>query len=292
MTTYTDNLNLTKPDGQEQYNIETFNDNFDKIDAVVDLVPKLYTNIGSNIDGSITQAKLTELLNNKITKSGDETTGTLKIFDSLSENAGQLIIKNGDNTYGIIHRADGNNYYILLTNQNDANGSYNSLRPFTLNLSNGSVAFSNGITMPTRPNNDNSTDGANTAFVKNAALGNYVNVNSSIISSNTSLRGNSNLPYTLNLPNDGKKYLVLIWGEMRTENSTNDDVNLKIGSDICSAFSLCKVNTRTNATHNTSGSCWIPVSSSHKIYVQRSSDWQGTMTALVFGGYMRMGENT
>ena len=43
--------------------------------------------------------------------------------------------------YGAILRNDGNYFYILLTNKNNATGSYNSLRPFAIYLSNGTVVM-------------------------------------------------------------------------------------------------------------------------------------------------------
>ncbi|MFA5320863.1 MAG: tail fiber domain-containing protein [Candidatus Omnitrophota bacterium] len=46
-------------------------------------------------------------------------------------------------SYGIIHRNDGSNYYILLTNAGDQSGSWNSLRPFRINNSTGYVYVSN-----------------------------------------------------------------------------------------------------------------------------------------------------
>ena len=39
MSEYTQNLNLIKPAQDEQYNIDDFNDNFDKIDDFAGIVP-------------------------------------------------------------------------------------------------------------------------------------------------------------------------------------------------------------------------------------------------------------
>lgn len=49
--------------------------------------------------------------------------------------------------YGLIHRNDGTNYYFLTTAQDDANGSWNSLRPFGLNLATGLVSIGNGLSV-------------------------------------------------------------------------------------------------------------------------------------------------
>ncbi len=46
--------------------------------------------------------------------------------------------------YSSMLRNDGINTYFLLTNNNDINGSFNSLRPFWINNSNGDVSFAEG----------------------------------------------------------------------------------------------------------------------------------------------------
>lgn len=51
--------------------------------------------------------------------------------------------------YGLILRNDGNNSYFLLTDSGDANGSFNSLRPFLINNSTGRVSMNNGMSAST-----------------------------------------------------------------------------------------------------------------------------------------------
>lgn len=46
-------------------------------------------------------------------------------------------------SYGVFHRNDGADYYILLTNKGDVNGNWNSYRPFSINLASG-IAHLNG----------------------------------------------------------------------------------------------------------------------------------------------------
>lgn len=48
--------------------------------------------------------------------------------------------------YGTILRNDGTNTHVLLTNQKDPYGSWNNLRPLSINNSNGEVRFENGLT--------------------------------------------------------------------------------------------------------------------------------------------------
>lgn len=46
-----------------------------------------------------------------------------------------------------MHYQDGSNYYMLITNSGDQYGSYNSLRPFYVNLSSGNVTMSHNVTV-------------------------------------------------------------------------------------------------------------------------------------------------
>jgi hypothetical protein len=48
--------------------------------------------------------------------------------------------------YGSFWRQDGSTLYLMFTNANDAYGSWNSLRPFTVNVTNGTVSFGHTVT--------------------------------------------------------------------------------------------------------------------------------------------------
>ena len=63
-------------------------------------------------------------------------------IQSSGSNAFRLAYGN----YGVIHRNDGIKYYILLTNSGEAvTGSYNDLRPFSINLSTGTVSIKQSL---------------------------------------------------------------------------------------------------------------------------------------------------
>ena len=49
--------------------------------------------------------------------------------------------------YGVILRNDDNSFWILLTNSGSPSGSYNSLRPFRINLPDGRVTIGNGLSV-------------------------------------------------------------------------------------------------------------------------------------------------
>lgn len=85
--------------------------------------------------------------------------------------------------YGVVHRNDGTGYYILLTNNNDADGNYNALRPFTINLSTGLVTLGtvnsgtiNGTTIP-----------SSATLVTAAALAGAYTINGTAIPANSTL---------------------------------------------------------------------------------------------------------
>lgn len=48
--------------------------------------------------------------------------------------------------YAVLHRNDGSDYYNLVTNLNDSNGNWNSLRPLSFNLATGMLSSANGQT--------------------------------------------------------------------------------------------------------------------------------------------------
>lgn len=47
--------------------------------------------------------------------------------------------------FGVMLRNDGGNYYTLITNSGDPYGTWNGLRPFTINLTSGTVSMSSGV---------------------------------------------------------------------------------------------------------------------------------------------------
>lgn len=71
-------------------------------------------------------------------QSGGEATGELQLSA-----ANGLRLNYGD--YGVIFRNDGYRFYILLTNKGDKKGSFNSLRPFDINLATGELTAGHNV---------------------------------------------------------------------------------------------------------------------------------------------------
>lgn len=129
-------------------------------------------------------------LNNKVSKSGDTMTGELKM-SSAGSTGGQIRLYNGSTTYGSIIRNDGNNTYILLTNANNVTGTWNSLRPFSINNSNGLVTIGNGLHSSVATDSTSPTTGG---LISNGGLGVAKAINSgTTITAGTDLKTKSGI---------------------------------------------------------------------------------------------------
>lgn len=69
----------------------------------------------------------------------------LRISNPSSAANGQLRLTNGTTGYGMMLYNDGSGFFFLLTNNNDVNGSFNSLRPLYITESTGRVTMENGV---------------------------------------------------------------------------------------------------------------------------------------------------
>lgn len=70
--------------------------------------------------------------------------------------------------YGAFWRNDGAALYLMLTAKGDPWGTWNNLRPFTMNLVTGKIAMSAGLEVLTKARGDSSNDAASTGFVQDA----------------------------------------------------------------------------------------------------------------------------
>lgn len=81
-----------------------------------------------------------------VNKGGDTMSGTLKVGAEVqSTSANSFRIAYGG--YGTLWRNDGNNLYLMLTNKDDAYGSYNALRPLWINLATGALQSGTPLTV-------------------------------------------------------------------------------------------------------------------------------------------------
>ncbi|EJG8078769.1 phage tail protein [Escherichia coli] len=105
--------------------------------------------------------------------SGGALTGGLTAAgEIISKSANGLRIAHGN--YGFFIRNDGSSTYFMLTNSGDSLGTWNSLRPLTINNANGAVSIGNGLTV----NGDIGTNAwvyAN-RFAINSSTGMWINM--------------------------------------------------------------------------------------------------------------------
>ncbi len=76
---------------------------------------------------------------------GSLTGGLTAAGEIISKSANGLRIAYGN--YGFFIRNDGSSTYFMLTNSGDSLGTWNSLRPLTINNANGAVSIGNGLTV-------------------------------------------------------------------------------------------------------------------------------------------------
>ena len=104
---------------------------------------------------------------------GGTLTGGLTVDGEIVSKSGNgFRIVQGD--YGFFIRNDGSSTYFMLTNSGDSLGTWNSLRPLTINNANGAVSIGNGLTV----NGDIGTNAwvyAN-RFAINSSTGMWINM--------------------------------------------------------------------------------------------------------------------
>ncbi|CVA20206.1 phage tail protein [Serratia marcescens] len=94
--------------------------------------------------GDVNAWNKTEADGRYLAKTGGQLTGTLKTSAEIqSTHIDNYRMVGGG--FGSFWRNDGNRLYLLLTNENDQYGTFNTLRPFSVDVRTGAAAFESGI---------------------------------------------------------------------------------------------------------------------------------------------------
>ncbi|KMU52757.1 MULTISPECIES: phage tail-collar fiber domain-containing protein [Serratia] len=94
--------------------------------------------------GDVNAWNKTEADGRYLAKTGGQLTGTLKTSAEIqSTHIDNYRMVGGG--FGSFWRNDGNRLYLLLTNENDQYGTFNALRPFSVDVRTGAAAFESGI---------------------------------------------------------------------------------------------------------------------------------------------------
>ena len=131
----------------------------------------------------------------------------------------------GDNVPGVIFRQDGSSLWILLTNPENPEGSFNSLRPFQINLLTGAVTMGHNVHATAYiPANENSSRVARTDWVRAQAIRRIdgirllnVDLNSVTTPGNYFAQHNADAAALANSPIGHAFYMQVVrWGEAPT----------------------------------------------------------------------------
>lgn len=94
--------------------------------------------------GDVNAWNKTEADGRYLAKTGGQLTGTLKTSAEIqSTHIDNYRMVGGG--FGSFWRNDGNRLYLLLTNENDQYGTFNTLRPFSVDVRTGAAAFESGV---------------------------------------------------------------------------------------------------------------------------------------------------
>lgn len=123
--------------------------------------------------------------------------------------------------------------------------------------------------------------------------GQWVNLGRITIVDAVSPTGTTDLSYVLSdVPDDGYEYEVLVSGIAQTTATSGSSCNIYIYSDkFDEGLCLCRLTARSAAAVYGGGNAILPLTTSRKIYLYRSSGYTGNIT-LYLHGYRRIGTNS
>ncbi|WP_231367436.1 hypothetical protein [Escherichia coli] len=157
---------------------------------------------------------------------GGTLTGGLTVDGEIVSKSGNgFRIVQGD--YGFFIRNDGSNTYFMLTNSGDSLGTWNSLRPLTINNASGAVSIGNGL------NVTGDTVSSSRVRAGNGKKFSISSSNSSTKEATFNLWGNSSRPVVAELGDDSGWHF---YSQRNTDNSITFAVNGQISPSDYSNF--------------------------------------------------------
>lgn len=243
-----------------------------------------------------------DIIDGKVSKSGDTMTGGLQINKSTTDETGNYYINLSGIEYDDVVSTNIYPHILTVTDANNdvigdieyaqhTNGNkWISLQAHNVTSNTYSVLKagfdSNGDAYCSFPNTS-CVDGQWT--YKNTSLGSGVTWNTS------SHRDAKNYSLSSYLPNDGQKYEVMIRAQGTTTSTSGKFIAISIFSDILIApIYVCRSRTRSSSSVNCSGNIIIPVGTGRKISVagagsEASADGTYDIACM---GYRRIGTNS
>lgn len=262
------------------------------------------SNTLSNVVAIDASSAVQTALDDKVSKAGDTMTGALAIEttglagDATQDNC-RIYLKN---SLMDISTTPSENLVSSLTfvdkNGNEVGACYNRQRTNGI-IDTRLAVYRNGVDARLAVGLD-ANDVAFCTFPNSTCVdGQWVYKNTSLASSVTwnksSHSGAKDYSLSSYLPNDGKKYEVIVRAQGTTTSTSGKYISIGIYSDIITAQAyVCRCRTRSSSTVNCSGNVVIPVGTGRKIYVngcgsEASAD--GTYDVACMG-YRRIGTNS
>lgn len=159
-----------------------------------------------------------------------------------------------------------------------------------------SVASCDTALAPTPASGDNSNKIATTAFVNQAADGQWVSSSHDMIGSNTTLTGGQSYEYSLAtyLPNDSYDYEVLFTVNGQTGNTSGNAIELGVGSSYVneSTYRVTANTTRASSNVIAAGCGVMPIGSDRKIKLRQIQSTNCTISKFRCFAYRRIGTNS
>lgn len=240
----------------------------------------------------------TTALDSKVNKSGDTMTGKLSVPNSLKVLSTEITTKGttpASTSYSSVEFRSSDNddtawntsrLGILENTVNTDNSVETSIRALSNTAGSNTQA---SITVSISSGNVASCTFPNTTCVD----GKWVNSLANIISTDTSLNGSTQLSYTISSLPSNYSHEVLFSCTIETTAGSANWCALQIKSDYITNFGTVARTRTWGNNKGFSGAVFImPVSSSKKIYIPRSTSWNGVITSLQMLGYRRIGSNS
>ena len=146
---------------------------------------------------------------------------------------------------------------------------------------------------PSSTSNDNNI--VTTSFVRKWAYGEVVKKSTDIISSNTSLNGSTNITYNLGstgyLPSDYTTYPYAVYLSIEglAGNAVGNYITIGLASALVDNVYVTKCKTYVANSQALCGwGGWFPVGTDGRIYLARSTSWNGHVNAFRARAYCRM----
>ena len=140
-----------------------------------------------------------------------------------------------------------------------------------------------------------SSGNASCSFPKTTCVdGQWVTLNQKVISSSTSLVGSSNLSYTVNVPNDGHYYEIIVEGQLRSNATANYWGSLQVNTSF-GGFMIAQAKSETDKVNDTMTCVTIPLGTNRNLQVVRSntsSNFNCACQQLTVKAYRRIGTNS